>query len=121
MSYYPGGTVITRRCRLLVLNYPGRLSVRIINLQIRFRVKHAEPKLRTKTSLERVCRGLVWDPGSDEVRVADGLYLVHSILVDEEVKQSVETVQEYHDLDSSSIEFTFSTLWSRHKNTAWII
>ena len=76
---------------------------------------------RIITSLERVCRSLVRDPGSDEVGVADGLDLVHSILIDQEVKERVEAVQEYHDLDSSSIEFTFSTLWSRHKNTAWII
>ena len=56
-----------------------------------------------------MCRSLVWDPGSDEVGVADGLDLVHSVLIDEEVKERVEAVQEYHDLDSSSVRFTLSS------------
>ena len=47
-----------------------------------------------------MCRSLVRDPGSDEVGIADGLDLVHSILIDQEVKERVEAVQEYPDLDS---------------------
>ena len=42
--------------------------------------------------------GLVGDPGSDEVRIADGLDLVHSVLIDEEVEERVEAVQEHHHL-----------------------
>ena len=46
-----------------------------------------------------MCRCLIWDPGSNEVRISDGLNLVHGILVDEEVEEGVEVVQEHHDLD----------------------
>ena len=48
--------------------------------------------------LKCVSCGLVGDPGSDEVRIADGLDLVDSILIDEEVEERVEAVQEHHDL-----------------------
>ena len=44
-------------------------------------------------------RCLVRDPGSNEVRIADGLNLVHGVLVDEEVEERIEVVQEHHDLD----------------------
>ena len=48
--------------------------------------------------LQCVSCGLVGDPGSDEVRIADGLDLVHRILIDEEVEERVEAVQEHHHL-----------------------
>ena len=48
--------------------------------------------------LQCVSCGLVGDPGSDEVRIADGLDLVHGVLIDEEVEERVEAVQEYHHL-----------------------
>ena len=62
---------------------------------------------RIITSLERVCRSLVRDTSGDEVRVADSLDLVHSILVNKEVKERVEAVQEHHDLDSIERRISF--------------